>query len=129
MAFHRRSTIRARALRKAMTPHEARLWIYLRALRAKGFRFRRQVPLKGYYVDFVCFRSRLVIEADGGHHTEDAQANLDAVRDAVLTRAGFRVLRFDNDVIRYEPDGVDQAICRALQIDHLEGPLKELGEG
>ncbi|HEY2050710.1 MAG TPA: DUF559 domain-containing protein [Caulobacteraceae bacterium] len=46
-----------------MTPHEARLWIYLRALRAKGFRFRRQVPLKGYYVDFVCFRSRLVIEA------------------------------------------------------------------
>ena len=104
MAFHRRSTIRARDLRKAMTPHEARLWVYLRTLRSRGFHFRRQAPLKGYFVDFVCFRSRLVIEADGGQHTEDVQAAHDSVRDAVLTKAGFRVLRFDNQVIRFEPD-------------------------
>ena len=126
MSPPRRPTVRARALRKAMTPHEARLWVYLRGLRAEGFHFRRQAPLEGYFVDFVCFRSRLVIEADGGHHTEPFQAAHDAVRDAVLSRAGFRVLRIFNDAIRYEPDGVNQAIRRALGLDDVDGPLKGL---
>ena len=126
MSPHRRTTIRARALRKVMTPHEARLWVYLRSLRAEGFHFRRQAPLEGYFVDFVCFRSRLVIEADGGHHTESSQAAHDALRDLVLARAGFRVLRFFNDAVRYEPDGVNQAIRRALGLDDFEGPLKGL---
>jgi very-short-patch-repair endonuclease len=126
MTPHRRSTLRARALRKSMTPHEARLWVYLRALRAEGFHFRRQAPLRGYFVDFVCFRSRLIIEADGGHHSDGVQAEHDAIRDAVLAQAGFRVLRIANDAIRYQPDGVEQDIRRALQINDFEGPLKGL---
>ncbi|HEV2363040.1 MAG TPA: DUF559 domain-containing protein [Caulobacteraceae bacterium] len=116
MAFTRRTTIRARGLRKVMTPHEARLWVWLRGVRAEGYHFRRQAPLKGYFVDFVCFRGRLVIEADGGHHVEGRQAEHDALRDEVLARAGFRVLRIPNDAIRYELDGVARTIRRALAI-------------
>ena len=58
----------ARALRKRLTPQEVRLWMKLRELKALGFNFRRQAPIGPYIVDFVCFRCRLVIEADGGQH-------------------------------------------------------------
>ncbi len=56
---------RARELRKQMTPQETRLWLRLRALRPQGLHFRRQSPLKGYFLDFVCFERRLVVEIDG----------------------------------------------------------------
>ena len=87
---------RARDLRKNLTRQEARLWQQLRAMRADGFHFRRQAPLLGFYLDFVCFRHRLVIELDGSHHAEDIQADHDAMRDTILCRAGFRILRFWN---------------------------------
>src|SRR5690606_24622760 len=87
-------------MRKAMTPPEARMWLNLKRLRAQGFHFRRQAPFKGYYLDFVCFQKRLVIEVDGMTHAEDSQARHDRVRDAVLAREGFVTLRFDNAMIR-----------------------------
>ncbi len=93
-------TDRARAMRKAMTPPEARMWVNLKRLRTEGFHFRRQAPFKGYYLDFVCFRHRLVIEVDGQSHQMEEQIRHDRIRDAVLAREGFVTLRFDNAAIR-----------------------------
>lgn len=103
---------RARQLRREMTDAERLLW---RRLRSKqlGYGFRRQVPFGRYIVDFVCFDRRLVIEVDGGHHAE--QVAYDTERTQWLESYGFRVLRFwNNDVLR-EIEGVLQAILAALR--------------
>ena len=84
---------RARAMRSSLTPPEALVWVRIRG-RQLGVVFRRQVPLLGRFVaDFLAPAARLVIEVDGGYHAEQARA--DARRDAVLARAGYRVLRLD----------------------------------
>ncbi len=106
---------RARAMRKALTPPEARLWVQLKLLRAQGFHFRRQAPFRGYYLDFVCFDRRLVIEVDGATHTVEARANRDRVRDAVLAGEGFTTLRFDNAAVRDDLDGVMAGVLAYLQ--------------
>ena len=94
-------TTRSRALRQSATPPERHLWGFLRTLRHAGHHFRRQAPFRGYVLDFVCYGQRLVIEVDGAHHGTEAQRAHDAVRDAVLTREGFRTLRFlATDVLR-----------------------------
>jgi len=108
------STRRARELRKSLTPQEAQLWLQLRAMRADGFHFRRQAPLLGFYLDFVCFKHRLVIEIDGSQHAEDLQADHDVMRDAMLPRAGFRTLRFWNSDVDTNLDGVMETIQQAL---------------
>ena len=84
---------RAQAMRKRLSPPEAKLWVALRSLRAEGLHFRRQAPFRGYILDFVCFSRRLVVEVDGAQHTQAAQAAHDEVRDRVLEREGFRTLR------------------------------------
>jgi very-short-patch-repair endonuclease len=89
---------RAREMRKAMTPAEIRLWLALRRLRADGFHFRRQVPFRGYFLDFVCHGYCLVIEVDG--QTHDDRVDHDRLRDAVLAREGYRTLRFSNEDVR-----------------------------
>jgi very-short-patch-repair endonuclease len=97
-----------------MTRQAIRLWLQLRQMRADGFHFRRQAPLLGFYLDFVCFKQRLIVEVDGGQHAEDRQANHDATRDAIFGRAGFRTLRFWNSDIDSNLDGVMLAIQQAL---------------
>ncbi len=101
---------RARALRRDATPPERLLWTYLRRLRADGYHFRRQAPFRGYVLDFVCYGQRLVIEVDGAQHGTGAQRAHDAVRDAVLTREGFRTLRFLATDVLHELEGVSIAI-------------------
>ena len=66
---------RARNLRKSMSDGERKLWQALRARQVDGVRFRRQHPIGPYIVDFVCLERRLVVEVDGGHHTEDDQSD------------------------------------------------------
>ena len=106
-------TDRARAMRKTMTPPEARMWANLKRLRGEGFHFRRQAPFKGYYLDFVCFKRRLVIEVDGQVHQLDEQIRHDRIRDAVLAKEGFVTLRFDNAAIRDNiDDGMDFVVAR-----------------
>jgi very-short-patch-repair endonuclease len=105
---------RARELRKVMTEPEVILWSRLKRLRAEGFHIRRQVPFRGYYLDFVCFERRLVIELDGGHHGETKQATHDEIRDSVLRREGFQVLRFWNSQVRSNLDGVMRSVRAAL---------------
>ena len=97
-----------------MTEPEVILWSGLKRLRAEGFHFRRQTPFRGYYLDFVCFARSLVIEVDGDSHTDVVQAAHDAIRDGVLRRQGFRVLRFWNGEVRENLDGVMHSILMAL---------------
>ena len=103
---------RARLLRDKPTDAELRLWARLRGKQIGGHRFRRQVPIGPYIVDFACLSELLVIEVDGGQHattlTEDGE------RTAYLLRDGFKVLRFwDNDVLT-QTDAVMEAIRTAL---------------
>ena len=109
------STARARNLRNNMSPPEVRLWARLKRLRERGFHIRRQVPFRGYYLDFVCFARRVVIEVDGGQHGEDLQADHDATRDMVLKREGFRVMRFWSHAVMHHTDEVMDAIVLALE--------------
>jgi very-short-patch-repair endonuclease len=94
----------ARMLRKESTDAERLLWKYLRAHRMAGYKFRRQVVIEPYIVDFVCFEAMLVIEADGGQHLE--QANEDRRRTAYLESMGYRVLRFWNNEILCDIESV-----------------------
>ena len=98
MARVRRSQLSAIAtqLRHAPTFGEAALWKELRSAKL-GVTFRRQVPLRGYIVDFYASRAKLVVEVDGGYHAEQVVA--DSRRDAVLERAGFRVLRLSEELV------------------------------
>jgi very-short-patch-repair endonuclease len=101
----------ARKLRKSMTDAERALWRRLRDRRLGGWRFRRQEPIDRYVVDFICFEGRLVIEVDGGPH---ADSESDKRRDAYLQSHGFRVLRFWNNDVLSNSDGVLQTIVEAL---------------
>jgi very-short-patch-repair endonuclease len=102
---------RARRLRKNLTDAERRLWSKLRRRQLDGFRFRRQVPLGPYFVDFLCIEERLIIEVDGGQHAVEQAA--DAKRTAWLKGEGFRVVRFWNNDVLANADGVIEIILRA----------------
>jgi very-short-patch-repair endonuclease len=106
---------RARELRSNMSEPEVMLWSRLKRLRERGYRFRRQLPFRGYYLDFVCLSRRMVIEVDGFQHGEDTQAEHDAIRDRILQRQGFRVLRFWAGEVRRDLGGAMDQIVRALE--------------
>ncbi len=106
---------RARALRKAMTPQEVKLWVRLRELRRQGYHFRRQSPRGAYILDFVCLRHRLVVEIDGGQHSFDRNVMRDLRRDSCFADRGFRTLRFWNAEVDHNLDGVVETIWHALQ--------------
>ena len=115
---------RAKQMRSAPTEAEERLWSILRAKRFAGYKFRQQVPLDACIADFVNFKHRLIIEADGGQHGPDA----DGRRDAYLRSQGFRILRFWNNDIFNNEEGVAEAILQALQ-SPLPNPSPARGEG
>jgi 2-isopropylmalate synthase len=84
---------RARAMRRTLTEAERKLWHALRDRRMQHVKFRRQAPVGPYVADFLCTEHRLIVEADGGGHAENAR---DAARDVWFTRNGYKVLRFWN---------------------------------
>ena len=97
--FRQSSRKFARAQRRNMTRAEAMLWQALRNHRLDGHGFRRQTPIGPYFADFVCLRRKLIVEADGRtHNAEDAKTR-DAERDLWLQRAGYRVMRFPDDLV------------------------------
>jgi very-short-patch-repair endonuclease len=102
---------RAKAMRREPALFERQLWAILRNRRLERLKFRRQVVLGRYVVDFLCLRHRLIVEADGPFHTEDH----DAIRDAWLRSQGFRVLRFANQQIESRPSEVIAAILDAVR--------------
>jgi very-short-patch-repair endonuclease len=105
---------RARQLRRAMTNAERKLWWYLRRLPNENAHFRRQATIGQYYADFACHQHRLVIEVDGSGHADDQQIVADERRTAFLNARGYRVLRFWNNEIFNQIDGVMSTIHQAL---------------
>jgi very-short-patch-repair endonuclease len=106
---------RARELRQRQTEAEKFVWRRLRYRRFAGFKFRRQVPLGNYILDFVCYESRLVIELDGGQHNESAQRSYDRQRDEWIRSQGFAVLRFWNHEVFTEWSIIEEVIWRELK--------------
>jgi very-short-patch-repair endonuclease len=96
-----------------MTKAEGRIWSRLRAQRFQGFSFRRQLPIGPYIVDFVCLDARLIIEIDGGQHAS-TEAARDAERDAWLKTQGFTILRYWNNDVLTNLNGVLEHIADAL---------------
>jgi very-short-patch-repair endonuclease len=102
----------ARKLRRNQTDAERVLWFQLRDRRLRGLKFRRQVPIDNYVVDFCCESAHLIIELDGGQHAERAQA--DRIRTGALEKQGYLILRFwNNDVLR-NIEGVVESIVDTL---------------
>lgn len=112
----------AQKLRRNQTEAEKKIWSLLRNSQA-GYKFRRQFPIDPYIVDFICVDKKLVIEIDGGQHTEEK----DQARDAFLKAKGYRILRFWNNEVLDNNEGVAQVIREALASPH-PGPLPT-GEG
>ena len=108
---------RPRQLRRFPTEAEACLWRRLRGRTFKGLKFRRQLPLGKYIVDFVCLEKRLIIELDGGQHNAEAQRQYDRVRDQWLRSQGFQILRYWNHEIFDEWESVAEAVWKAAQRD------------
>lgn len=102
----------AKSLRRTMTDAEQRLWYHLRAHRFMGKKFKRQKPLGCYVVDFVCLEEKLIIELDGGQHAESIE--YDQERDAWLSSEGYTVLRFWNNELMENMDGVLEQIRLTL---------------
>jgi very-short-patch-repair endonuclease len=105
-------TILARQLRRNATDAERRLWFLLRQRQLAEFRFRRQVPLGPYIVDFACLAEKLIVEVDGGQHNE--RQGEDAARTVWLAARGYRVMRFWNSDVLRTPEAVAEAILLAL---------------
>ena len=114
-------------LRSNMTPHEQILWQYLRAGRLAGYKFKRQQPIGRYIVDFVCFEAKLVVELDGSQHMDATQ---DKIRDAWLSNEGYKVMRFWNNELSENLEGLLQLVLQALNLRHpLPNPSPLKGEG
>ncbi len=101
-------TALGKVLRKRPTDAEKLLWKQLRLKQIEGFKFRRQQPIDNYIVDFVCFEKRIVIEVDGGQHA--TQSEDDIARDTYLRRQEFKVLRFWNNEVLQNINGVLEVI-------------------
>ena len=103
-----RTTPTSRRLRVNQTDAEAKLWQSLRARQLCGLKFVRQQPIGRYICDFVCREKLVVIEVDGGQHADSKQ---DEVRDRYLREQGYRVLRFWNNDVLSNLDGVLEVIA------------------
>jgi very-short-patch-repair endonuclease len=104
----------AQSLRRNATSAERRLWQGLRREQLAGFRFRRQVILGGFIVDFASFDGRLIIEVDGATHSTDEELARDAARSAALAVQGFAILRFTNDDVYRNLVGVLETVRAEL---------------
>jgi very-short-patch-repair endonuclease len=98
----------AKNLRKNSTDAEALLWQRLRGRQLDGIKFRRQQPFANFIVDFVSFEKRVIIELDGGQHAQERHKDIE--RDRFLSENGFRVLRFWNNEVLKNIDGVLEVI-------------------
>ena len=103
---------RARQLRTRQTDAERKLWFLLRDRRLNDAKFRRQVPIGNYIVDFVCQEAKLIVEVDGSQHAD--QVAYDDARSKWLASVGYRVLRIWNNDLTENEDGVLTAILNEL---------------
>jgi very-short-patch-repair endonuclease len=106
-------------MRKLPTEAERLLWAMLRDRRFSAFKFRRQVPIGPFIADFMCYSARMIVEADGGQHSENAY---DERRTAWLEAQGFRVLRFWNREILTQRREVMDRLFTALSAPSPRSP-------
>jgi very-short-patch-repair endonuclease len=106
---------RARALRRAETAAEAKLWARLRSRRLNGFKFVRQMPIGPYFADFVCREEKLIVEVDGATHSSSSEILADGRRSAFLIAEGYRVVRVTNAEVFEHIDSVLETILAALE--------------
>jgi very-short-patch-repair endonuclease len=118
---------RARTLRQNMTEAERRVWQVLRSQQMKGFKFRRQVPIGRYIADFVCHEARLIVEIDGGQHERSSPR--EAERTGFLQNQGYRIVRFWNNEVLANLEGVHQTITDELGRITPTQPSPIKGEG
>ncbi len=104
----------ARRLRRDLSAAEIILWRDLRGGRLGGLKFRRQVPIGRFVVDFLCVEHRLIVELDGPHQDAIEQKLHDAARDAELRRRGYRIVRFANEQVLSGSENVLAEIRRAV---------------
>ena len=102
----------ARKLRRNQTDAERTLWFRLRDRRLRGLKFRRQAPIDNYVGDFCCEDAHLIVELDGGQHVERSEE--DTERTAALEARGYLVLRFWNNEVLRNIDGVLESIVNTL---------------
>jgi very-short-patch-repair endonuclease len=110
----------ARRLRRSQTDAERVLWFRLRDRRLAGLKFKRQVPVDRYVVDFLCSEGKLIIEIDGGQH--DQQRERDSIRTATLEAMGYLVLRFWNNEVMQNSEGVLQDILSTVSRSRFDPP-------
>jgi very-short-patch-repair endonuclease len=106
---------RAKQLRRTMTRAETLLWRHLKAHRLATLGFRRQSPMGNYVADFVSHTCKLVVEVDGESHDFESRLRHDNRRDAWFASRGYRVLRFTNDDVLKNLEGVVIAIGQAAE--------------
>ena len=111
--MQKRLTGVARKLRNDLTDAERRLWSHLRASQLGGIKFTRQLPIGPFVVDFACRSARLAIELDGGQH---ADSPADDARTQIIEAHGYRVIRFWNNDVLQNTDGVLTAILEELNL-------------
>ena len=101
------------------------MWRHLRGKQLEGVKFRRQHPIGKYIVDFVCLEKRLILEIDGGQHAEEDEREKDDRRDQWLRSEGFRILRFWNNEVLQNLEGVLETIrANCLRHPPLAPPIK-----
>ena len=121
LPYNRQLVETAKELRKNMTPAEKRLWSgYLRTFK---FRILRQKPINNFIVDFFCAQLKLVIEVDGESHFTDDGKDYDWERTQILEGYGLKVLRFSNDEVLQDWEGV----CRRIEEEIPPTPLQKGG--
>lgn len=103
---------RARELRKNQTDAERLLWKQLRSRQLNGFKFRRQVPIGPYIVDFLCMSLKLIVEVDGSQHM--SSLHYDSSRTRYLESHGFHVVRYWNNEVLSQTDSVLEALTLTL---------------
>ena len=104
----------ARALRKSMTDAEQLMWHCLRQKQLGGFRFRRQHPFERFVLDFYCCEAKLAVELDGGQHNEPEAIVRDMERTAFLEQQSIQVIRFWNNELFQNLEGVLQSVYDAV---------------
>jgi len=105
----------ARALRRRDTDAERALWMKLRNRQLEGVKFRRQQPVGSYIADFVSFERKLIIEIDGGQHNEEKIKERDEERTTRLKEKGYQIIRFWNNEVLTNVEGVMERIREALR--------------
>ena len=105
---------RAKSFRKQLTPAEKRMWYFLRDRRLGGHKFIREMAIGSYVADFACRSQKIIVEIDGAQHAKSDAIQYDKERTLFLEKQGYRVIRFWNDDVFKNINGVLDAILNFL---------------